>query len=211
MKRSKLVANPNSEIDRPGRPKRICCSLAPVTCLPGSSILSTQDLQKKISRSWNATRQYQIKKKQFFSVCFYIDISLDVGSTFENQLVSNTTAVASGTVKLTWCHVFFPQKPEMFKQFQSIRSCCKQICINCGRLSVFLPSLTGGVTTVVWTSLGPLPRWVPGPTTRWAPRTTRLALHGIRRRGAQGLHRSSTRLGNCTCSALYRGLLDVLD
>jgi hypothetical protein len=27
---------------------------------------------------------------------------------------------------------------------------------------------------VVWTSLGPLPRWVPGPTTRWAPGTTRL-------------------------------------
>jgi hypothetical protein len=35
-----------------------------------------------------------------------------------------------------------------------------------------------GVTTVVWTSLGPLPRWVPGPTTRWALGTTRLALHG---------------------------------
>jgi hypothetical protein len=31
---------------------------------------------------------------------------------------------------------------------------------------------------VVWTSLGPLPRWVQGPTTRWAPGTTRLALHG---------------------------------
>jgi hypothetical protein len=31
---------------------------------------------------------------------------------------------------------------------------------------------------VVWTSLGPLPRWEPGPTTRWAPGTTRLALHG---------------------------------
>jgi hypothetical protein len=31
---------------------------------------------------------------------------------------------------------------------------------------------------IVWTSLGPLPRWVPGPTTRWAPGTTRLALHG---------------------------------
>jgi hypothetical protein len=30
---------------------------------------------------------------------------------------------------------------------------------------------------VVWTSLGPLPRWVPGPTTQWAPRTTRLVLH----------------------------------
>jgi hypothetical protein len=30
---------------------------------------------------------------------------------------------------------------------------------------------------VVWTSLGPLPRWVPGPTTRWPPGTTRLALH----------------------------------
>jgi hypothetical protein len=33
-------------------------------------------------------------------------------------------------------------------------------------------------TVVVWTSLSPLPRWVPGPTTRWAPGTTRLALHG---------------------------------
>jgi hypothetical protein len=31
---------------------------------------------------------------------------------------------------------------------------------------------------VVWTSLGPLHRWVPEPTTRWAPGTTRLALHG---------------------------------
>jgi hypothetical protein len=31
---------------------------------------------------------------------------------------------------------------------------------------------------VVWTSLGPLPRWVPGSTTLWAPGTTRLALHG---------------------------------
>jgi hypothetical protein len=30
---------------------------------------------------------------------------------------------------------------------------------------------------VVWTSLGPLPRWVPGPTTRWAP-TIRLVPHG---------------------------------
>jgi hypothetical protein len=65
--------------------------------------------------------------------------------------------------------------------------------------------------TVVWTSLGPLPRWVPGPTPRWAPGTTWLALHGTWRRGAQGLHRSSTRLGSCTCSALYGGLLDVLD
>jgi hypothetical protein len=34
------------------------------------------------------------------------------------------------------------------------------------------------MAAVVWTSLGPLPRWVPGPTTRWAPGTTRLALHG---------------------------------
>jgi hypothetical protein len=64
---------------------------------------------------------------------------------------------------------------------------------------------------VVWTSLGPLPRWVPGPTTRWAPGTTRLALHGTWRCGAQELHKSSTRLGSCTCSALYGGLLDVLD
>jgi hypothetical protein len=39
---------------------------------------------------------------------------------------------------------------------------------------------------VVWTSLGPLPRWVPGPTTQWAPRTTRLGLHGTCWREAQG-------------------------
>jgi hypothetical protein len=31
---------------------------------------------------------------------------------------------------------------------------------------------------VVWTSLDPLPRWVPGQTTRWAPGTTRLVPHG---------------------------------
>jgi hypothetical protein len=36
----------------------------------------------------------------------------------------------------------------------------------------------GIVPGVVWTSLGPLPRWVPGPTTRWAPGTTRLVQHG---------------------------------
>jgi hypothetical protein len=35
------------------------------------------------------------------------------------------------------------------------------------------------INLVVWTSLGPPPRWVPGPTTQWAPGTTRLALHGI--------------------------------
>jgi hypothetical protein len=32
--------------------------------------------------------------------------------------------------------------------------------------------------SVIWTSLGPLPRWVPELTTWWAPRTTRLVLHG---------------------------------
>jgi hypothetical protein len=38
---------------------------------------------------------------------------------------------------------------------------------------------------VVWTFLGPLPRWVPGLTTRWAPGTTRLVPHGTWWRGAQ--------------------------
>jgi hypothetical protein len=66
------------------------------------------------------------------------------------------------------------------------------------------------VKSVVWTSLGPLPRWVPGPTTRWAPGTTRLVLHGTCWREAQGPRRRSTRIGSCTSPALYRGLLDVL-
>jgi hypothetical protein len=34
-----------------------------------------------------------------------------------------------------------------------------------------------GEVAVVWTSLGPLPQWVPGLTTRWAPMTTRLVPH----------------------------------
>jgi hypothetical protein len=66
------------------------------------------------------------------------------------------------------------------------------------------------IAVVVWTSLGPIPQWVPGPTTRRAPGTTRLALHGTCWR-AQGLRRRSTRIGSCTCPTLYRGLLDVLD
>jgi hypothetical protein len=36
----------------------------------------------------------------------------------------------------------------------------------------------GDVGRVVWTSLGPLPRWVLGPTTQWAPGTTQLVPHG---------------------------------
>jgi hypothetical protein len=48
-----------------------------------------------------------------------------------------------------------------------------------GKLLSFIISHRGiKDNPVVWTSLGPLPRWVPGPTTRWAPGTTRLALHG---------------------------------
>jgi hypothetical protein len=43
------------------------------------------------------------------------------------------------------------------------------------------------------------------------PGTTRLALHDTWWREAQGLQRRSTRLGSCTCPALYGRLLDVLD
>jgi hypothetical protein len=49
-------------------------------------------------------------------------------------------------------------------------------------VELLLPGLDNGSLSeggVVWTSLGPLSRWVPGPTTRWAPGTTWLALHGI--------------------------------
>jgi hypothetical protein len=64
---------------------------------------------------------------------------------------------------------------------------------------------------IVWTSLGPLSRWVPGPTTRWAPRTTRLVPHDTWRRGAQGLQWRSTRIGSYTYPVLCRELLDVPD
>jgi hypothetical protein len=42
---------------------------------------------------------------------------------------------------------------------------------------------------VVWTSLGPLPRWVPEPTTRWAlglPDLCRTAPDGVRRKYYSG-------------------------
>jgi hypothetical protein len=64
---------------------------------------------------------------------------------------------------------------------------------------------------VVWTSLGPLLRWVPGPTTRWAPGTTRLVLHSTCWRGAQGLQGDSTRLGSYTCPDPCNVLLIVHD
>jgi hypothetical protein len=64
---------------------------------------------------------------------------------------------------------------------------------------------------VIWTSLGPLPRWVPGPTTRWAPGTTRLVPHGTWWREAQGLQWRSTRIGSYTYHVLCRGLLYVHD
>jgi hypothetical protein len=40
------------------------------------------------------------------------------------------------------------------------------------------PRLQSTRGLVVWTSLGPLLQWVPGPTTRWALGTTRIVLHG---------------------------------
>jgi hypothetical protein len=64
---------------------------------------------------------------------------------------------------------------------------------------------------VLWTSLGPILRWVLEPTTRWAPRTTQLMLHGTCCREAQGLQRNSTRLGSCTCLDPCKVLLSVHD
>jgi hypothetical protein len=64
---------------------------------------------------------------------------------------------------------------------------------------------------VVWTSLGPLPRWVPGPTTRWAPGTTRLGLHGTCWRRAQGPQWRITRIGSYACPLPCRELLHVHD
>jgi hypothetical protein len=64
---------------------------------------------------------------------------------------------------------------------------------------------------VVWTSLGPLPRWVPGPTTWWAPGTTRLVPHGTCWREAQGPRWRSTRIGSYAYHVQYRGFLNVDD
>jgi hypothetical protein len=52
------------------------------------------------------------------------------------------------------------------------------VTVGAPRMLAMSTSPASEGASVVWTSLGPLPRWVPGPTTRWAPGTTRLALHG---------------------------------
>jgi hypothetical protein len=59
-----------------------------------------------------------------------------------------------------------------------------EIAQKCGQLQS--SNIHRRQESVVWTSLGPLPRWVPGLTTRWAPGTTRLVPHGTWWRGAQG-------------------------
>jgi hypothetical protein len=77
--------------------------------------------------------------------------------------------------------------------------------------SIQVMNMTPNDPSVVWTSLGPLLRWVSGPTIRWAPGTTRLVLHGTCWRGAQGLQRNSTQLGSCTCPDPCKLLLAVHD
>jgi hypothetical protein len=73
-----------------------------------------------------------------------------------------------------------------------VRSCWSWVCASARAVSLYASVVCASAkasrafcslpfavaNAVVWTSLGPLPRWVPGPTTRWAPGTTRLALHG---------------------------------
>jgi hypothetical protein len=68
-----------------------------------------------------------------------------------------------------------------------------------------------GRRSAVWTSLGPLPWWVPGPTTRWALRLPDLCRTVPDAREAQGLRWRSTRIVSYTYHVLCRGLLDVHD
>jgi hypothetical protein len=84
-------------------------------------------------------------------------------------------------------------------------ACCSRSCAEELREAVWRD------VPVVWTSLGPLPRWVPGPTTRWAPGTTRLVPHGTCWHEAQGPRWRSTRIGSYTYHVLCRGLLNVHD
>jgi hypothetical protein len=79
------------------------------------------------------------------------------------------------------------------------------------QLGVKLFFEAGENVIVVWTSLGPLPRWVPGPITRWAPGTTRLVSHGTCWCEAQGLRWRSTWIGSYRYHVLCGGLLDVHD
>jgi hypothetical protein len=76
-------------------------------------------------------------------------------------------------------------------------------------LQIYPTRLQSTRMLVVWTSLGPLPRRVLGPTTWWAPGTTRLGLHGTCWCEAQGPWWRSTRIGSYACPVPCRELLDV--
>jgi hypothetical protein len=100
-----------------------------------------------------------------------------------------------------------------FKYSRGLSNCCTWgLLVKAVKTTRSYPArLQSTRGLVVWTSLGPLPRWVPGPTTWWAPGTTRLVPRGTWWREAQGLWWRSTRIGSYICPALCRGLLDVLD
>jgi hypothetical protein len=88
------------------------------------------------------------------------------------------------TRQLRWVVRATPSNGVNFFPYMKLLGWSKYIFIPKTQLApaVFLFSFptrgSHNATSVVWTSLGPLPRWVPEPTTRWAPGTTRLALHG---------------------------------
>jgi hypothetical protein len=88
-------------------------------------------------------------------------------------------------------HFFWPKMRRDVERFIARCTTCKKAKSRLNPHGLYMPlpvpsipwadismDFVLGLPSVVWTSLGPLPQWVPGPTTRWAPGTTRLALHG---------------------------------
>jgi hypothetical protein len=80
--------------------------------------------------------------------------NIEIGSNFETFALDTCNMSERGC---NMCTTISNIKREMITSWIQTTTTCQEYCYN----------------TVVWTSLGPLPWWVPGPTTRWAPGATR--------------------------------------
>jgi hypothetical protein len=117
---------------------------------------------------------YSIRTKMLFGTVLDHFVNLPCVKS-RKTCVSRSNALFRGTQVakkvLYQMHPFYSLEPkimfgsvlEHFRNLWNVKRC--KTCVL-------------GENAIIWTSLGPLPRWVPGPTTRWAPGTTRLVPRG---------------------------------
>jgi hypothetical protein len=170
----KLVPSPNGSSGRccfkcgePGHFARACLQ----SCQTNRQHQLTQPNQRQVSKSSNKGKK-KIAQGRKGRLNFTSVVDIPKGAL----VMMGTFSIRGKPI-----HVLFDSGAT--HSFMNGKTLSKVGLNSCYTNDAFTIKTVGGnisseLVTVVWTSLGPLPRWVPGPTTRWAPGTTRLALHG---------------------------------